>query len=145
MADPRKYIEHEGINAKFRTFKIDNVTVLFDGTKAGGSSQVGLAVTLSADQTVALTADGEFVLGALVKVESDNYATVQVGGCCSLPKGNAATTTRGKRFVGALGAASAKGYIRDVNTAASAELGLARGFFESATADGNGYVPVDLG
>jgi hypothetical protein len=122
MANPRKKILHEGVNQLFETFLIDNSTITYDATKDGGSSQVGLAVTFSANDTVALTQDSDFVLGKLMVVESDGTCTVQTKGGCTLPAGNAATVTAGSTVVGALGAASAKGFVRNTNSAVAAEL-----------------------
>lgn len=102
------------------TFKIDNSTITYDGTKANGAAttMIGKAVTLSADDTVALCADGDAVLGKLISVEGDNKCSVRCHGFVTLPAGASATVTRGKKIVGALGASSAKGYIRDVVVAA---------------------------
>jgi len=72
-----------------------------------------MAVTFSADDTVALAADGDAVVGKLIKVEGDLKCSVRVHGFVTLPAGASATVTRGKKIVGALGASSAKGYIRD--------------------------------
>lgn len=132
MADPRKAVKYNGINAKYATYAIDNSTITYDVTKDNGSAQVGLAVTLSAADTVALVADAQAVIGKLVKVEADGYATVQVSGFMDLPGGSGASLTRGKRIVGDLGASSAKGYIREVDTSTAAELGVARGFIQNA-------------
>jgi hypothetical protein len=122
MANPRKKILHEGVNQLFETFLIDNSTITYDSTKDGGSSQVGLAVSFSANDTVKLSEDGNFVLGKLVAVESDGTCTVQTKGGCTLPAGNAATVTAGSTIVGALGAASAKGYVRNTASGTAAEL-----------------------
>lgn len=130
--NPRDQVSHSGNDAHYETYKIDNSTITYDATKVDGSAQVGLAVTLSAANTVALAADGEAVLGKLVKVESDNKCSVQDGGYMTLPAGDSATTTLGKKIVGDLGAASAKGYIREVATATAAELGVARGIIVDA-------------
>lgn len=129
MADPRNAVDFQGIGILTATFIIDNSTITYDATKANGAAttMIGKAVTLSADGTVALAADGEFVLGKLMLVEADNKATVQVGGFCDLPGGNGASLTRGKAIVGALNASSAKGYIREVATGTAAELGRQRG------------------
>lgn len=115
------------------TYKIDNSTITYDQDEEGGSAQVGLAVTFSADDTVALVGDGEAVVGKLLKVERDNKCSVQVGGVMTLPGGENATLTRGKKIVGDLGPSSAKGYIREVNTGQAAELGVARGRIENTT------------
>ncbi len=114
-----------------------------DATTAGGSAQVGLAVTLSADGTVQLIGDGEALEGKLIEVYADNFAKVQVGGYATLPGGSGASLTRGKAVVGDLGAASAEGYIREVATATAAELGVQRGrLVEVGTTTA---VVVDLG
>lgn len=122
MADPRAVINTDGIDQNFMSFNTDNSTIVYDVTKPGGSVSVGLAVMLSADNTVALTNDGASIIGKLMSVESDNLCSVQVDGFCSLPGGNAATLTRGTKAVGALGAASARGYIRSAASAVAAEL-----------------------
>ena len=127
----RTNVSNIGVGGEYRTYKIDNSTITYDRTKTNGSAQVGLAVTFSGDETVALTADGDAVVGKLIKVEADNKATVQTDGTMTFGKGDAATTTRGTKIVGARGAASAKGYIRSVNTAVAAELGKARGRIEN--------------
>lgn len=102
------------------TFKIDNSTITYSATDANGAptTMIGKAVTLSADDTVALAADGNAVLGKLIKVEADLKCSVRVHGFVTLPGGNSATLTRGKKIVGALNASSEKGYIRDVVVAA---------------------------
>ncbi len=127
MPDPRNTLSHEGIAAQFATYSIDGVTIAYDSTRPGGSTGVGLAVTLSGDNTVALCADGDPVLGKLVLVEQDGKCNVQFGGMTTLPGGLAAALTLGTKFVGALGAAAARGYIRSVNTAVAAELGRMTG------------------
>ena len=108
----RTNVSNIGVGGVYRTYKIDDSTITYDATKAGGSAQVGLAVALSADDTVALCADGDAVLGKLILVESDDKCNVMTEGTMTLPGGNGATLTLGATIVGALGAASAKGYIR---------------------------------
>lgn len=127
MSDPRKTVSFEGIEAEYVTFPIDDSTITYSATEENGSAQVGLAVTLKSDDTIELVGDGEFVLGKLIKVEADDYATVQVGGYMQLPGGASATLTRGLGVVGDLGAASAEGYIRAVATGTAAELGTQNG------------------
>ena len=129
MANPRKAVEFSEIGYLAATYKIDNSTITYDSTKVNGAdaTMIGKAVTLSADDTVALCADGDAIEGKLLSVEADGMCVVQVGGYCELPGGNGASLTRGKTVVGALGASSAKGYIREVATATAAELGKARG------------------
>lgn len=127
MPDPRNVLDFENIGGVYATYKIDGVTIIYDATKPGGSAQIGLAVTLSADDTVALTADADAVEGKLILVESDGKANVQVGGYTTFPGGLSATLTRGTTIVGALGAASARGYIRSAASTVAAELIKARG------------------
>lgn len=135
MADPRKAVSFEGIGEVIATYAIDNSTIVYDKTKANGSAQVGLAVTLSADGTVKLAEDAEAIEGKLLSVQGDNFASVQVGGFMTLPGGSGATLTRGTKIVGDLGAASAKGYIRSAASGQAAELLVGRGrIVESGTA-----------
>lgn len=114
-SNPRDVVRHTDNDGMYETFIADNSTITYDATKAGGSAAVGLAViqTATAD-TVALTADGDPIFGKLILVEPDLKCTVQRRGFTTLPGGNGATLTVGTKAVGALGAASAKGYIRTV-------------------------------
>lgn len=125
MADPR-VVDYEGLDPQVVTFAVDASTVAFDATKANGSASVGLAVTMDSSGKVALCADGEFVLGKLLSVESDGKCSVQTGGYMKLPAGTSASLTRGKAIVGDL-LAAARGYIREVATATAAELGVCNG------------------
>lgn len=145
MANPRKVTDKEGIGQQRNTYKIDDSTITYDKTKKFGSAQagVGLAVTLSADDTVALVADGQAVLGILELVEKDGMCSVTDKGYCKFKKGNGASVTKGKKIVGALGAASAKGYIREVATGTAAELGVARGLIEDTSGDPDIVVLLD--
>jgi len=127
MADPRKTVDHSEIDPLYVTFAIDDVTITYDATKVGGSTQVGLAVNLSASDTIQLVGDGEAILGALVLVEPDGMGTVQVGGVATFKGGDGATLTPGSKIVGDLGAAAAEGYIRSVAAATLAEVAVARG------------------
>lgn len=127
MADPRDAVNFDGIGEQRETYLIDDSTITYDATKANGSAQVGLAVTLSAAKTVALTQDGNGVLGKLIKVTPDKKAVVATKGYLKFPGGNGASLTRMKAIVGALGPASARGYVREVATATAAELGVCDG------------------
>lgn len=131
MADPRLDTKFEGIGAEFVTFKIDNSTITYSATATNGSASVGLAVALSAAETVELAGDGEEIVGKLISVESDNYCTVQTAGFMTLPAGTSASLTVGKKIVGDL-LVAAEGYIREVNTATAAELGVCRGMIVDA-------------
>lgn len=152
MPAGRNQVSYEGIRYSGVTKKIDNSTITFDATKVNGSASANLAVTLVGNNNdqVALVADGDRVLGKLLKVEPDGACLVQDRGFVSLPAGNGSTVTTGQPVVGALGASSAKGYIRNAvaigSSFAQAELverSKARGLIhnaEVATA-----VWVDLG
>ena len=124
MANPRNTVAFDGIGAVYATFLIDNSTIVYDATKANGAAatMIGQAVSLSAAATVQLASDAEAIVGKLIKVEADNKATVQVRGFMTLPGGASATLTRGLKIVGALGAASAKGFIRIAASATAAEI-----------------------
>lgn len=145
MTSGRNQVDYTDIRYDGLTVKIDNSTITFDATQPGGAAatMIGKAVTWSADDTVALVADGEYVLGKLIKVNADLTATVQKWGMATFPAGASASVTRGKKIVGALGPSSAKGYIREVATATAAELGRQRGEIVN-TAD-TAAVVVDLG
>lgn len=128
----RTNVSNIGVGAVYRTYKIDDSTIKYDATKANGSAQVGLAVTFSAADTVALTEDADMVVGKLIKVEADDKATVQTEGTMTLPGGDSAALTLGTAIVGDLGAANAKGYIRIAAHGTSTELVVARGRIENA-------------
>lgn len=134
LTTPRNIVGYEESDADLVTYKIDNSTITYDGTKANGAAttMINKAVTFSADDTVALAADGDAIVGKLIKVEGDNKASVKVEGYMTLPGGNGASLTRGKKLVGALNASSEKGYIREVATGTAAELGKARGFIQNS-------------
>ncbi len=129
MPTGRNQVDYTGIDYDALTVKIDNSTIVYDQTQPGGAAatMIGKAVTWSADDTVALAADGDYVLGVLERVTDDGFATVQNDGFIKFPAGLAAVVTRGTGIVGATGAAAAKGYVRSVNTAVAAELGKMNG------------------
>lgn len=127
MANVRADVSLKGIKVTRATYIIDDSTITYEATVANGTSHVGKAVTLSDDNTIALAGDGVAIEGGLVSVSADGFAEVEISGGVELPAGDGATLTNGKKIVGDLGAASAKGYIREVNTATAAELGVARG------------------
>lgn len=127
MPAGRNQVDYTDIRRDAVTYKIDQSTILFDQTKVGGSAGVGLAVAYSADDTVALAADGDHVAGKLEQVFADGFCTVVDAGFVTLPAGAAAATTRGSKIVGALGPATARGYIREVASATAAELNKGRG------------------
>lgn len=143
MTSARKKVLYREIDTVPATYKIDNSTITYDSSKGGGSAQVGLAVNLSASGTVQLVSDAETVLGRLVMVDADNFATVQVDGYAMLPKGNGATVTPGTKIVGALGPSSAKGYVRNVAVATLAEVAVAVGMIQDTSSNAN--VILDAG
>ena len=132
MADPRDDVNNVGTGFRTETFKIDNSTITHDDTKVNGSDQVGLAVTLSAADTVELVGVGEAVEGKLLSVSSDDKCSVQVAGVMTLPAGTGATLTLGEKIVGGL-LVAAEGYIRVVATVTAAELGHAKGSIQDAS------------
>jgi hypothetical protein len=103
----------DGIGYRAATFLADGSTIAFDATQALGDDVVGRAVGLVAgtQNTVELVVAGQDVLGRLDHVESDGAVVVQIEGECKLPQGNAVTVVRGDKITGALGPASARGYI----------------------------------
>lgn len=127
MADNRTSVELSEVLAEYVPAIIDNSTIVYDKTIADGSAQVGLAVTLSGDNTVALCADADPVYGLLSMVEYDGKCSVQIEGYATFPGGLAATLTDGLKIVGALGASSARGYIRGINNATIADVAKGRG------------------
>lgn len=126
MTDPRADTQYDDIGYLAATYAIDDSTITYSATSDNGSAVIGRAVNLSTDDTVQLAGDGEDVLGKLIKVESDNYAVVQIRGFCTLPGGTGAALTLGEKIVGAASAVPADGYIRVVATGTAAELGHAR-------------------
>jgi hypothetical protein len=127
MSDPRLDADIIGKNATYLSAYYDNSGITYSATSNGGSTKVGLAVTLSSDGTISTAADGELVLGKLIKVEPDGYCTVQVGGGMELAGGTGATLTVGYPIVGAVDGTGAEGYIRIAAHATTTETILARG------------------
>jgi hypothetical protein len=147
MAAGRDQVDYTDIRQDSLTYKVDGVTLFYDRTQPNGigkAAGTGTAVMLSNDDTVALTNDGAGVEGKVLKIESDGVATVQRWGMAALPKGDSGvgTATRGRKIVGAT-SAGARGYVRDVNTATAAELGLMRGQIINVADAAN--IVVDLG
>lgn len=131
-ADARNAISLVGIRPLRVTLNIDNSTITPSSTAAGGSTVINRAVTLSADNTVALAGAGEKVIGKLISVNPDSAdlrATVQVGGFMTLPKGDNYGGSPGLRIVGDV-VSAAKGYVKHVPLAggsySQAEVNLAQ-------------------
>lgn len=111
--DPRARISMLGVDYHATTYKHGS-SIVYSATLAGGAAttMIGKAVVMGADDTVELSQDAERIVGKLISVESDGFCAVQDEGYCELPAGDSATVTVGSLIVGALGAASAHGYIR---------------------------------
>ncbi len=126
MPAGRNQVAYDEIRYDAITMKIDGVTITHTATAANGAAttMIGKAVSLSADDTVQLAADGEAIFGKLLKVEHDGFASIQRWGFVALP--SSGTITRGTRIVGAL-ATAARGYIRSAVAATAAETAVARG------------------
>lgn len=135
MANPRNDVDFTDIEPTRLTFKADGVTIVYDKTKTGGSAAVGLACRLmpGTAKTVETVGDAEHVLGQIEQVFADSKVSVRVEGVLVLPGGASATLTPGSKIVGALGAASAEGYVRSVAAATLAEVAVAEGFILDAT------------
>lgn len=129
MANPRAVTDYEGIGYHETTHKYDS-SIVYDSTKAGGASQVGLAVSLKDDGTVGLAGDGEHVEGKLVIVERDGFCGVQDGGYTTFPGGSGATLTLGAGIMGDLDGSGNSGYIQ---AAASDQVGKAKGTIVDAS------------
>lgn len=125
MANPRNTIDFTELLNEQVTYLHDS-SIVYDATKANGSAQVGLAVRLTADDTVGLTQDATGVHGKLILVEPDGKCAVQVRGYCTLPGGSGATFTLGAGVVGDLDTA-AEGYVRGRAAATLAEVAVQRG------------------
>jgi len=134
MADPRKaFTNRIGTNPeKAVTYQVDGVDIVYEAGAVNGSSKAGLAVMLSGDGVVRLTADASPVLGKLIHVEPDGYCAVLVEGVVTLPGGTAAVLTVGTKIVGAL-SGTARGYIRSQAAITLAEVAVANHRIENAT------------
>lgn len=133
MTNPRMTHDYSNIGQRRVTYQIDDDTIQFSRDAAHGSAGVGLAVTLSGDNEVALAGDGEAVLGRLEKVEADGSAVVTEIGHVKLPAGDGATLTLGSKIVGDLNGDGDPGYIRAVASATAEELAVARGIIRENT------------
>jgi hypothetical protein len=100
MSDPRNKVDHEGIDTMPLTFAYDG-TIVFDGTKSGGSVSVGKAVSPVGAGTVGIGANGARIAGRLEKVEQDGFCGVNTQGGLTLPA--AAPIANGSRVVAAGG------------------------------------------
>lgn len=117
MPAGRNQVDYTDIGYDAITLKVDGTTIIYDQTQPRGAPATMLdkAISLSADDTAQLCQDGDCVVGKLLEVFKDGFCTVQHKGFTTLPAGAAAVVTRGRTIVGALGAASARGYIRQTS------------------------------
>lgn len=126
MPTGREEVAYDDIGRRAVPQKIDGVTLTYDATTANGipAAVEGRALTNSGNDTVALAADGDAVIGMLEKIEFDGFATVRVEGFAVFGAGASATVTRDSRAVGALGGTGGtkKGFIRSAASATAAEL-----------------------
>lgn len=127
MADPRLAVGFKGITGPYASYMIDGVTIVYDATQENGSAAAGLAVSLAGNGVVQLTADGDKVLGKLLKVESDGVCRVQTKGYMTLPAGAGQALAVAGKVVGAVDALAARGFIRGDNVAQLADVAVAKG------------------
>src|ERR1051325_3397712 len=97
MSDLRKTVLNTEVYAPTRTRKIDNSTITYDKTKAGGSAAVGKAFKFSSDDTIALTTDGSAFIGVVELVEADGFATTRERGPVTAPGGTRASWSLGNK------------------------------------------------
>lgn len=141
----RNKIDYTDERITSQTFYADGTTLTYDSTQANGipAAITGRAVTYAAsgDDTISLAADGDAIVGKLLKIAADLACTVQIVGYTTLGAGAGATVTRGRKQVGALGGAGGtlRGYIRDVAAATTAEQAKT-GPFAVANGDLNNVV-----
>lgn len=124
MADPRAANNFNLVvyPHQVATFVHDD-TIVYDADEAGGSAQVGLAVTIESSNVVSLVGNNENVLGKLISVEADGFCTVQHSGFMTLPGGTSATLTAGTKIMGDL-LVAAEGYIQIVATQHTISRGM---------------------
>lgn len=113
MAKPRSTVDYTGIQYHADTYLGDGVTIVYDGLQPYGCAAAGRWVSLAADMTVQLAADGDSLLGRLELVEPDGMCVVQTGGYALAGAGTAAAVTRSAKIVGAL-LSAARGYVRAI-------------------------------
>ena len=95
-------------------FDIDGSTITYDRTKPNGAEQVGLWCSLSDDMEIQLAADGDELVGKLTKVQANGLGVVDYDAALiKVNPGASVTLVRGRGLVGALGASSARGYVRN--------------------------------
>ncbi|MCY3744478.1 MAG: hypothetical protein OXH00_25970 [Candidatus Poribacteria bacterium] len=102
------------------TFQGDGKTIKYDITKPNRSEAVGKAFKINADGKGELVGDGDEIDGKVISVDDDHKFTgAYMFGGLNLPLGENATVARGDKIVGALGASSAKGYVKSATEPAA--------------------------
>ena len=96
------------------TFQGDGDTIKYDITKPNRSDAVGKAFRINPTTGEGeLVDDGAEIDGKVIAVDDDHKFTgAYMFGGLTLPLGTSATVARGDKLVGALGAGSAKGYVK---------------------------------
>ena len=96
------------------TFQGDGDTIKYDITKPNRSDAVGKAYKINPTTGLGeLVDNGDEIDGKVLSVDDDNkFTAAYMFGGLRLPLGSGATVTRGDKVVGALGAGSAKGYVK---------------------------------
>ena len=104
------------------TLQGDGDTIRYDITKPGRSDAVGKAFKINADGKGELVSDGDAIDGKVLEVDDDHkFTAAYMFGGLRFPLGDSATVERGDKIVGALGANSAKGYVKAVTDASALE------------------------
>ncbi len=112
--------------------------IAYDAAQPNGSAHVGKAVMQTGDDEVGLVTDGLEIAGKLIKVEPDNFCTIQDEGYADLPSDGTITYTNSNNgLVGGTVAGTVK-----VATAVPA-VGAVRGA-KAIKSDGSGRVIVKL-
>ena len=95
------------------TFQGDGDTIKYDATKPNRSEAVGKAFKINENGIGELVADGDEIDGKVIAVDDDHkFTAAYLFGGLTLPLGTGATVARGNKVVGAVGASSAKGYVK---------------------------------
>ncbi|MDE0482867.1 MAG: hypothetical protein OXI67_09835 [Candidatus Poribacteria bacterium] len=103
------------------SFTADGDTITYDKNAENRSAAVGKAFKVNADGKAELVADGDEIVGKVLAVDEDNVITgAYICGGLRLPLGDSVTVARGDKLVGALGADSAKGFVKAVAAAPEA-------------------------
>jgi hypothetical protein len=128
MTNPRDVARFDGIGYKAVTIPHD-ASIVYDQNQPNGSVSRGLAVRMISSTQCGLTVDASPVKGRIERVESDGFAVIQIEGYMRFPGGTGAvwTASQDKPIVGAVGPASAPGYVRPAAVATLAEVAVANG------------------